>query len=188
MNPETRQTPSSRLYAFLFRKKAPYWLRRHSLLKLFWKMVRKTLNVSVIPFIPFNGLRIGLYRLVGYRIGKGCFIGMMCYLDDCHPELMELQDHVTVSYRVTFATHGPSRRGWRNEPVRLEEGCYIGVGAIILSGVVVGKGAMVGAGAVVTKDVAPETTVVGIPARDIEKRAGKTANRRRGHQRVPVRK
>ena len=50
-------------------------------------------------------------------------------------------------------------------PVTLEDGCDIGVGAIILPGVRVGKGAQVGAGAVVTKDVAAGATVVGAPAR-----------------------
>ena len=36
-------------------------------------------------------------------------------------------------------------------PVVLEDGCDLGVGAIILPGVTVGKGAQVGAGAVVTR-------------------------------------
>ena len=49
-------------------------------------------------------------------------------------------------------------------PVVLEDGCDIGVGAIILPGVRVGKGAQVGAGAVVTRDVAPGATVKGVPA------------------------
>lgn len=52
-------------------------------------------------------------------------------------------------------------------PVILEDGCDIGVGAIILPGVRVGKGAQVGAGAVVTQDVAPGATVIGSPARPL---------------------
>jgi acetyltransferase-like isoleucine patch superfamily enzyme len=53
-------------------------------------------------------------------------------------------------------------------PVVLEDGCDIGVGAIILPGVTIGKGAQVGAGAVVTKDVPPGATVIGVPARPLE--------------------
>jgi acetyltransferase-like isoleucine patch superfamily enzyme len=55
-------------------------------------------------------------------------------------------------------------------PVVLEEGCDIGVGAIILPGVTVGAGAQVGAGAVVTSDVAPWTVVAGNPARLLKSR------------------
>ncbi|MGI8633296.1 MAG: NeuD/PglB/VioB family sugar acetyltransferase [Solirubrobacterales bacterium] len=43
----------------------------------------------------------------------------------------------------------------------------IGMGALVLDGVTVGQGAVVGAGAVVTRDVAAETTVMGVPARPV---------------------
>jgi acetyltransferase-like isoleucine patch superfamily enzyme len=41
----------------------------------------------------------------------------------------------------------------------------IGAGATLLPGIHIGANAMVAAGAVVTRDVAPETTVGGVPAR-----------------------
>jgi phosphonate metabolism protein (transferase hexapeptide repeat family) len=41
---------------------------------------------------------------------------------------------------------------------------WLGHGAIVMPGVTVGIGAVVGSGAVVTKDVAPYTVVVGVPA------------------------
>jgi len=47
----------------------------------------------------------------------------------------------------------------------VERGASIGSGAVILGGVRVGSGALVGAGAVVVRDVAPGTTVAGVPAR-----------------------
>lgn len=49
--------------------------------------------------------------------------------------------------------------------VRVDDGASIGTNATVLPRVVIGEGAIVGAGAVVTKDVAPHTTVVGVPAR-----------------------
>ncbi|HEY0869267.1 MAG TPA: DapH/DapD/GlmU-related protein [Acidothermaceae bacterium] len=48
-------------------------------------------------------------------------------------------------------------------------GCLLGAGAVVLEHLVVEAGAVVGAGAVVTKDVAAGTTVVGIPARPLNR-------------------
>ena len=53
--------------------------------------------------------------------------------------------------------------------VTIGEGCYIGANCTILPGLEVQSGAVVGAGAVVTNPVARGTTVVGVPARRLEK-------------------
>ncbi len=47
----------------------------------------------------------------------------------------------------------------------IEEGAVIGANAVLIAGVRIGRGAVVAAGAVVTRDVPPETIVVGVPAR-----------------------
>jgi maltose O-acetyltransferase len=52
-------------------------------------------------------------------------------------------------------------------PVTIEDGAVLMTGATVLAGVTVGRGAIVGAGAVVTRDVAPNTFVGGVPARVI---------------------
>lgn len=49
--------------------------------------------------------------------------------------------------------------------LRIEARSVVGAGAILLPGVVIGEDAVVVAGAVVTRDVAPGTTVAGVPAR-----------------------
>jgi serine O-acetyltransferase len=48
---------------------------------------------------------------------------------------------------------------------------YVGAGAKVIGPVSIGDGARVGANAVVVKDVEPDTTVVGIPARPVRRRA-----------------
>ena len=48
--------------------------------------------------------------------------------------------------------------------------CWIGYGAIILSGVRIGEGTVVAAGSVVTKDIVPFSIVAGVPARLVRTR------------------
>ena len=71
-----------------------------------------------------------------------------------------------------FVTFAPAVRC--NGNVSIGDHVYIGTGAIIKPGkagtpLVIGEGAIVGMGAVVTKDVAPYSTVIGNPARPIQK-------------------
>jgi len=65
-------------------------------------------------------------------------------------------DHVLVGGNVSFGG-----------AVIVEDYVSIGVGASIKPGVRLGKGCTVGVGAAVVKDVAPGTTVVGVPAKPI---------------------
>jgi carbonic anhydrase/acetyltransferase-like protein (isoleucine patch superfamily) len=59
---------------------------------------------------------------------------------------------VTVGHRAVV--HGAT----------LQDGCLVGIGAIVLNGVTVGEGALVAAGSVVTKDVPAGALVMGAPA------------------------
>lgn len=66
-----------------------------------------------------------------------------------------LEDYVTVGHgAIIHAAH-------------IEKGCLIGIGAVILDGVRVGQGSIIGAGAVVTKDVPPNSLMMGVPAKKI---------------------
>ena len=114
---------------------------------------------------------------MGVSIGRHVFVGLDTYLDDQFPELIRIEDDVTVSFRVTVAVHDDARRMDRVAPGQLEgtvapvtlrRGCYLGAGCLLLPGVTVGEGAVVGAGAVVTRDVPPGKVVVGVPARVVK--------------------
>ena len=53
-------------------------------------------------------------------------------------------------------------------PIHIKKNVWIGAGATILPGVTIGENAVVAAGAVVSKDVAANTNVGGIPAKIIK--------------------
>jgi serine O-acetyltransferase len=71
---------------------------------------------------------------------------------------------VHVEHQVTIGAE-------RRESPQLGDGVFVGAGAKILGAVRVGEGARIGANAVVVHDVAPNTTVVGIPARVVRTRS-----------------
>lgn len=53
--------------------------------------------------------------------------------------------------------------------VTVENGVFIGANAVVKQGVVIGENAIIGAGAVIVKDVLPNTTMVGNPAKELRK-------------------
>ena len=83
-----------------------------------------------------------------------------------------IEDDVLVAANAQLISnnHDPEEHAILTcKPVVLKRNCWIGAGATILPGVTVGENAIVGAGAVVTKDVAPNTVVGGIPAKLIKR-------------------
>ena len=59
--------------------------------------------------------------------------------------------------------------GYMGSPIVIGKNVWIGSHAIILKGVQIGDNAFIGAGAVVTKNVEPNSVVVGNPARTIKR-------------------
>jgi acetyltransferase-like isoleucine patch superfamily enzyme len=136
----------------------PLWL-------IIWKPIRKWLNVVLIPNIVSTRLRVALYRLIGFRIGKNVFIGMKCYLDDVDPALTTIEDNAVISYGTYFAVHGPDQD---HTPIHIKERAYIGMRCTVISGkdgITVGRNAVIGAGSLVNASVPDDAVAVGCPIR-----------------------
>ena len=73
-------------------------------------------------------------------------------------------DHETLIGTATHICPGARLAG----RVTVESGAFVGIGATIIQSVRVGYESVIGAGAVVVGDVAPMSTVVGVPAREVK--------------------
>jgi acetyltransferase-like isoleucine patch superfamily enzyme len=116
-------------------------------------------------------------------IGDNCFLGKGVFLDIT--DKLSIKDNVSISPCVKILTHSsvanrPLKKYYNEKfaPVTINEGAWIGCGAVILCGVTIGECSVVSAGAVVLNDVEPFTVVAGNPAKvkkNIENRVlGKT--------------
>ncbi len=126
-------------------------------------------DVSKAAFVAANATVIGKVEVgVGASIWYGAVVrgdvdvvrigdhsnvqdGAVLHGDPHLPTVLE--DFVTVGHRAVIHS------------AHIEQGCLIGIGAIILNGVRIGAGSMVGAGAVVNRDVPPRSLVVGVPGK-----------------------
>lgn len=129
--------------------------------ELFGRQVPASLRVFP-PFYTDFGKNI--------EIGRDVFINACCHFQD-HGGVT-LGDGCQIGHNVVFATlnHGMApedRHTTYPAPIVLGKNVWVGSNATILSGVTVGDNAIVAAGAVVTKDVAADTIVGGVPAKFI---------------------
>jgi acetyltransferase-like isoleucine patch superfamily enzyme len=120
------------------------------------------LHVYNFRDLPHAGISIGRRVIVGeqtvIRGQGGVTIG-----DDVliAPKVQILAvDHVVQTARVPIVQQGLVADG-----IVIENGAWLGAGAIITDGVRIGRNAVVGAGAVVTRDVPDGTVALGAPAR-----------------------
>jgi acetyltransferase-like isoleucine patch superfamily enzyme len=135
--------------------------------------IKRYLNwfVRSLPMTP--EMRVKLQRLRGVKIGKNVFIGINVFFDDARPDLIAIEDNVTVLVGTTILAHVYPPDHFRKiikekeQGVVLKKYCYIGANSLILPGVTIGEYSIVGAGSVVTKNIPSFSLAYGVPARVI---------------------
>jgi acyl-[acyl carrier protein]--UDP-N-acetylglucosamine O-acyltransferase len=107
------------------------------------------------------------------RIGDGTYVGRFAHINAWRSVTIGREvliadrvfisdaDHLYADAKTPIRLQGDAFVG----PVELRDGCWLGIGVVILPGVTVGRNAVVAANAVVTRDVPDRTVVGGIPAR-----------------------
>jgi acetyltransferase-like isoleucine patch superfamily enzyme len=125
-------------------------------------MKNAILHVYNFRDLPHAGITIGARAL----IGEACVLrgqGGITIGDDVY--LAPLVQILAVNHNFGDTTRPISQQGITAQGIVVEDGAWIGGGAIILDGVRIGRNAVVGAGAVVNRSVPPYTLVAGNPAR-----------------------
>jgi maltose O-acetyltransferase len=138
---------------------------RHALLREGLGVVGLGVDVRP-PFHCDNGYNI--------RMGDGVFLNFNCVILDVCEVMIGERTQIAPGVQILTADHprDPRQRARGLEfgrPVRIGRNAWIGAGALILPGVTIGDDALVGAGSVVTRDVPAGATVVGNPARVLER-------------------
>lgn len=131
-------------------------------------MLRSIINrvLHSIAFVfPFgDSFRPFLHRLRGVKIGKNVWISKFVYIDDNHPECVEIGDNSTIGLRTTIFTHTYFGKRIKHNPNRVIIGknVYIGPHCLILPNVIIGDNAVIKGGTVITRNV-PPNTLYGLP-------------------------
>lgn len=140
----------------------------------FFTRIKVKFFKQVAKSFPWNRARVFALRKCGFSIGEKVYIGEDLIVASIISEKscqLKIGDRVAIGPRVTLLLS--SDANWSKimekiEPVKstiiLENDCWLGAGVIIMPGVTIGEGAIVGSGAVVTKCVASNTVVAGVPA------------------------
>jgi len=137
-------------------------------------------DVKISKFVNIYGCEIGDETKIGafVEIQRGVKVGARCKISShtfiC--EGVEIESEVFVGHGVMFINDRLPRAAtgdgklkakddWHCLSTTVKRGASIGSGVTLLGGITLGENSLVGAGSVVTKDVPPDTTVVGNPAR-----------------------
>ena len=136
----------------------------HKISNFFWKLNLK-LIARMISHISRFLTGIEIHPAV--KIGKNIFIdhGMGVVIG----ETTIIGDNVSIYQGVTL---GGTKWEKKKRHPTINDNVIIGAGAKVLGPISVGKNSKIGANSVVTRNVPSNSTVIGIPARVIDKPSG----------------
>jgi serine O-acetyltransferase len=133
---------------------------------------KASMQAAGVPGLPRVAHRLAM-TIAQVCIGDPVSIGPGLYLP--HGQVVidgvvEIESHVTIRPWVTIGLVDGEFKG-----AHIERNVKIGTGAKLIGPIHVGEGAQIGANAVVLCDVPARGVAVGVPARILEPKSGRTA-------------
>ncbi|MFC2154531.1 acyltransferase [Candidatus Altiarchaeota archaeon] len=132
---------------------------------LFRQLFNRILHMMAKSLPGAWGFRAFLHKLRGVKIHGDVFISSGVYIDDAHPEYLEIGDNVCLGVESAIITHFRDQKSG----IKIEDNVFIGPKSILLPGITIGEGAIIGSNSVVSEDIPPYTFAVGNPAKPIKK-------------------
>lgn len=113
---------------------------------------------------PFAKMMLHRYKRYGLLIPARTKVGYGLYIQHCAGTVISpgavIGNNLHIGQFTTIGSNTP-------RAAVIGDNVYIGPGVSIVDDIEIGTGACIGAGAVVVKDVAPGTTVAGVPAKPV---------------------
>ena len=135
------------------------------------KLIRKVLREIWVKFIL--KYKVIILKLLGAKIGKGCYIyTSLRNFDKIYTDMIEIGNNVTIAKGVILLCHDMGKNyihkmKHNNEiigKIKIGNNCFIGMNSIVLPNVKIGNNVVVGAGSIVTKTIPDNVVVAGNPA------------------------
>ncbi len=163
---------------------------RSKLVEVFWYICKCLFFLSPLPW-PIS-FKIFLLRFFGAKVGHGVVIKPRVNIH--FPWKLELKDHVWIGEEVFILNFEPVEIGsnsclsqrvflcagnhdfrsedfaYRNAPIKIEEGVWVGAQVFVGPGVVIGEDAVICAGSVVVSDQQSSMICRGNPAKAVSPR------------------
>ena len=164
----------------------PRWWIRHIVNPFVHQVSRKAIirRSARLDIFPYNRFDVGEYSIIEdfTLISNGCGEVSMGkkVLIGCGSKIIgpiTFGDNILIAQNVVMSglnhefedpTKPIVEQGFTVKEIVVEDGVWIGAGAIVTQGVHIGKNAVVGAGSVVTKDIPAYSVAVGNPARVVK--------------------
>jgi len=128
--------------------------------------LRAFLN-EVLGNLPPCSLKNHLYRLMGVKIGRDVAICPKVSLDPLFPELITIENGVTLGWGCKIFTHELTTDKIKLGRVVVGERALVGGYSLIRAGVTIGKNSIVSACSAVNRNVEDGDVVAGIPVEKI---------------------